>query len=1055
MQLLSLSFLLVLTMACSGGSNSTGKKTGKTPDENIPRTPDNTPPPVNYWEGINFKELPSSVSDLSATVRTLQFSDGISVEATYDENDNTLLTVCRVQTKADTTYKVCLKSGNNNSWSVQCLQSDQTLAADCTDTFAALSPSSSNPQALEESEANFCYQGDPVEENPTLQCQDDWGFVAFKGDEGYAPKRICRLHRKGENFSGRCFDGVKEESGSETPVAGNLQNTTWGGYRHPSNTPQGSVPSDGNVRETAHALGEILKDATIPPVELENAPENAQTTFSLEDAEADCQLENATTGMLTGKVASGECPVTLLVTAQGFVDKSIVSTVTVKEEQNATWEGYPEWIPWHNTNDIIAAGDITGEDGSPQKTFASSETSRCIVDPATGAITVAGEGLCEISLTLEAGGFMTKIFKTVVNNRFYDQALQNQFNALNLSDPYGANPALAIPDKISLSLATTPEGRGAISYRSTTLGICEVGASTGAVSAIGPGNCIIEAQAAGNVQVPPSIWTEVLNITITTNLPDLQAIAGFTYSELNPKLSDTAPTLSAPTAPTDAGVSFAYSTTAGASVCTVSTAGVLTLKGPGSCPVTVVATKSGNNPSTDTVTITIAEGEFSSLTWAAFPTSARFGTDQTLNTSPVATPAADNYAVTQQSGPCTWDNTSKELAFTGTGDCILAVTASKLNYVSKTENFTVAVNPGSFASIAWSAFPASATVGETTQALAAPTSAPPFGSHSIAKKSGDCTWNNTNKTIAFTGTTPCVLTVTAIKANYENGVKDFTVTPGLALIAVDGWGSYNNGAVGGAEVPAPTLSGLNPQDVSKNYLPLNQTICTVNTSTGVVTPVLPGTCRVRLTLSKAGYNDKSHEYSLTITPGTQSAVTGFAYSSLAPKLSDTAPTLTAPTAPSDADFSYATTAAATICTVSSAGVVVLKGMGNCPVTVTATRTNYNSVSDTVTIVIGTGEFSSLVWSSFPSQAKVGVPATLASPVSVPAADDYTIAHQSGSCAWDNSGKVLSFSGTGDCVLTVSAAKTGIHGQGRNFYGDGGPGNVYFHQLGGLPRYVPP
>ena len=446
----------------------------------------------------------------------------------------------------------------------------------------------------------------------------------------------------------------------------------------------------------------------------------------------------------------------------------------------------------------------------------------------------------------------------------------------------------------------------------------------------------------------------------------------------------------------------------------------------------MVATKSGNNPSTDTVTITIAEGEFSSLIWASFPAAARFGTDQTLNTPPVATPAADNYAIVQQSGPCTWDNTSKALAFTGTGDCVLAVTASKLNYISKTENFTVAVSPGSFASIAWSAFPASATVGETTAALAAPTSTPSFESHSIAKKSGDCTWNNTNKTIAFTGATPCVLTVTVVKANYENGVKDFTVTPGLALIAVDGWGSYNNGAVGGAEVPAATLSGLNPQDASKNYLPLNQTICTVNTSTGVVTPVLPGTCRVRLTLSKAGYNDKSHEYSLTITPGTQSAVAGFAYSSLAPKLSDTAPTLTTPTAPLDADFSYATTAAATICTVSSAGVVILKGTGNCPVTVTATRTNYNSVSGTVTIVIGTGEFSSLVWSSFPSSAKVGTPVTLTSPVSVPAADDYTIAHQSGSCAWDNSGKVLSFSGTGACVLTVSAAKTGFTAKEETF-----------------------
>ena len=233
--------------------------------------------------------------------------------------------------------------------------------------------------------------------------------------------------------------------------------------------------------------------------------------------------------------------------------------------------------------------------------------------------------------------------------------------------------------------------------------------------------------------------------------------------------------------------------------------------------------------------------------------------------------------------------------------------------------------------------------------------------------------------------------------------------------------------------PLRHLQMLTPsEEISKNYQPLNQTICTVNGSTGVVTPVLPGTCRVRLTLSKTGFNNLTHDYSLTINPGTQSAIVGFAYSSLTPKLSDTAPTLTAPSAPLNANFTYSTTAAATICTVSSAGVVVLKGVGSCPVTVTGSRTNYNDITDTVTITIGNGEFSSLVWTSFPASAKVGVPATLTSPVSVPAADDYTIAHESGSCAWNNTSKELSFSGTGDCVLSVSAAKTGYTAKEENF-----------------------
>ena len=91
----------------------------------------------------------------------------------------------------------------------------------------------------------------------------------------------------------------------------------------------------------------------------------------------------------------------------------------------------------------------------------------------------------------------------------------------------------------------------------------------------------------------------MLNTEIESTLPDLDAIVGFAYSEVNPKLSDSTPTLTVPTAPSDAGVSFAYSTTAPATICTVSSAGVLSMKGPGSCPITVVATKAEHNPSSE------------------------------------------------------------------------------------------------------------------------------------------------------------------------------------------------------------------------------------------------------------------------------------------------------------------------------------------------------------------------------------------------------------------------------------------------------------------------
>ena len=220
--------MLILSSCGGGNDNSATQKSGKTNE----KPPTGQPIPVNYWEGVDFKDLPSNNSE---TTRLLQFTDGIGVEATYREEDNILVRFCRVQTKANTTYKVCLQNDGNDVWSVACLQSDQSFSADCADTFAAIIPPSTST-ALRSTQAmsddHFCNQGDPIEGNPSLQCKDGWGFVAFKGDEGYAPKRICRLHRKEDKLSGRCFDGVKGEAGSETAVAGQLQTTTWKGYRH-------------------------------------------------------------------------------------------------------------------------------------------------------------------------------------------------------------------------------------------------------------------------------------------------------------------------------------------------------------------------------------------------------------------------------------------------------------------------------------------------------------------------------------------------------------------------------------------------------------------------------------------------------------------------------------------------------------------------------------------------------------------------------------------------------------------------------------------------------
>ena len=77
-------------------------------------------------------------------------------------------------------------------------------------------------------------------------------------------------------------------------------------------------------------------------------------------------------------------------------------------------------------------------------------------------------------------------------------------------------------------------------------------------------------------------------------------------------------------------------------------------------------------------------------------------------------------------------------------------------------------------------------------------------------------------------------------------------------------GSYGKAIfLGEGATPSP-LTGLNPTDANTSYVSADEDICTVDNSTGAVTGVKEGECRLTLTLSKAGYNDKVIEYILPV-----------------------------------------------------------------------------------------------------------------------------------------------------------------------------------------------
>ena len=127
---------------------------------------------------------------------------------------------CRIQSQGGITYKACARDeGDDDVWDVVCETSNDGtyFNADngCTATFVAFKGATgaiSVIQSMNE-EGGFCSASVDEDENSvSLECQDGWNSVAYKGDEsGHAAKRICRIHLEGAKLTGRCLDVEEEE----------------------------------------------------------------------------------------------------------------------------------------------------------------------------------------------------------------------------------------------------------------------------------------------------------------------------------------------------------------------------------------------------------------------------------------------------------------------------------------------------------------------------------------------------------------------------------------------------------------------------------------------------------------------------------------------------------------------------------------------------------------------------------------------------------------------------------------------------------------------------
>ena len=121
----------------------------------------------------------------------------------------------------------------------------------------------------------------------------------------------------------------------------------------------------------------------------------------------------------------------------------------------------------------------------------------------------AAAGTCTVQATVEKTGYPDW------NSASHDITVAPGSQTLVApTDPYGDSPTLNAGDS-DLTIVTEPDtGQGATQYRSTTTDECTVNETSGSISPLAAGECIIEARYAGDSNYNPSNYVEIFRITI-------------------------------------------------------------------------------------------------------------------------------------------------------------------------------------------------------------------------------------------------------------------------------------------------------------------------------------------------------------------------------------------------------------------------------------------------------------------------------------------------------------------------------------------------------------
>ena len=836
---------------------------------------------------------------------------------------------------------------------------------------------------------------------------------------------------------------------------------------HTGGTPYGGASASVKVDATL-AIGSVTK-----PVNSRTNPAGGALKYLSSDT-AVCTVDGSS-GLVTG-VSVGSCAITAVWEAvDGIYAQSsasgTIATITVNKGDNpgtTSSDHYANSVAVGTSISLSSAlptngeGPVTYRVHDQANPVGGAASTACTVDQSDGSISGVTSGdTCYIHVMW--GG----------NTNYQASDWFNISGSDGISVVEGSQSftwsqtaqTVTFGDPVNLANITVPDG-ATLSYEvvSGNTNTASCSQSGGVVSFADDGSCQVRARVTrsgyGDWQSDP--------VTITVNPaswsipPAWTGYIGGNTVTVGVAAPDLVPAASSPRA------SWTFSHTGDA--CSVNTAdGALTIIESGSCTVTATAEKDGYGaPVAISHTITVNKGT-QSLTWSQSAASATFGTNSnqlTLTALSVANGETVTYHIGSNTAGCTVSG--RVVSFTSTGSCQVTARSTRDHYnVWNSPAVTITVNAGTQSSITWGTFPGSLVVGGSTAtpSVAGGTGASEADSITYALKSGsetNCDLVTASsgevraKAVDLSSTKTCTIVGTATRANYAAVTGEISINLGAGTITVGSWADYGTLLVGSrVKRPAPNLTGVSPAVVSRAWSQtgLDSPGCTLNTSNGEVTGILTGTnnCKVKLTLSATGYNDRSNTYSFNVELGNQQTPSGFGsnpYGSASPQVRAGETLNFVGTAPANPDTNPAGGAlvfevTAGNCTIDAANGHVTGGTAGTTCTVKAKyaavtnkfRESSAATVATITVASITSESLTISWSGYspgtvtwstsvtaPTLQSVTVTDSGSNTVSTGISFLYSVGSgtTNSSCTVTDAG-VLSIEGAGTCqiLLTVS------------------------------------